>query len=874
MHAQVGPPCCTLPPPLPPIIPPPPPPPPIIPIFIPPAPTCTLSVSATSFSYGGGNSTLSWTASHASSASINGGVGSVSATAGSKQIHVSTTGTYVLSVANSSGKATCDAKITVAPPPTPKPTCTLSASPSSIQRGSSSTLSWTTTHASSFTINQGIGAVAHTASGATTTSPTNTTTYAGTASGAGGTVTCGTKVVVVQPPPPSPTSFTITATKIICKKESDLPNWSGTGHSITKTTATDYVATHSDCHLASGWTFEWAPGGTPNPGNEELTGGSAWTSFGTTTSAGTVTTTIKKVITGRVWVREDFKPGYIPFTGDAPHASNVSAELYCNTDVLNYDNYDAVVHPKASHAYYCAAWNVLKKQTPPPPPTPTPKPTCTLSASPSSIQRGSSSTLSWTTTHASSFTINQGIGAVAHTASGATTTSPTNTTTYAGTASGAGGTVTCGATVTVTHGGGGGGGPMCVLFVAPKVISSGASSTLSWGGSGIKTIFINNGIGTTTGTNGSVSVGGAVGTHTYTGTFTAFSGQKLKCSSTLTVTGGGGGVLPPAITLAYFRKSPPLHPLAMVYLSQFPSTGLYLGTVGTIVYWFILIVWSVALAYALLFIVAPFLKRRARTFGAQVRAVLNAQPTSQNEPPAPSHIETFTQSSGAVENRQTRSSHDGFKSFAQHDALSVDDIVHGLSRTEQKYNALGDIAPMSVQQSVETTQSSAHPVTNDVDMTSALSGILSTQTMTRQKDIQNQAPVESLIHVAPHIEEQQLVQTNETDVSGTASTRGFVAALLEGDRTAVFYALRQVARGGGDTTRFLADATCMLDDAFRSRVDGTECDPDVARLSAKYQTPVLEEIITSLATAIDASYSSNTTAAKLALTRALSHIGA
>ncbi|HEC94330.1 MAG TPA: hypothetical protein ENI56_03140, partial [Candidatus Kaiserbacteria bacterium] len=154
-YAQVAPPCCTLPPPLPPIIPPPPPPPPpIIPIFIPLTPTCTLSASATSFSYGGGNSTLSWTASHASSASINNGIGSVSATAGSKQIYVSTTGSYVLSVANSSGKATCDAKIVVAPkpPPPPAPTCTLSASPGSIQKGNSSKLTYTTIHATSFAI--------------------------------------------------------------------------------------------------------------------------------------------------------------------------------------------------------------------------------------------------------------------------------------------------------------------------------------------------------------------------------------------------------------------------------------------------------------------------------------------------------------------------------------------------------------------------------------------------------------------------------------------------------------------------------------------------------------------------------------------------
>ncbi len=863
-HAQLGPPCCTLPPP--PLPPPPPPPAPPIIILPPPAsPTCTLSASVTSFSYSGGNSTLSWTTSHTSSASINNGVGSVSATGGSKQIHVSTTGTYVLSVVGAGGKATCDAKIVVASPP-PAPTCTLSASPNSIQTGGSSTLTYTTTHATSFTINHSVGTLTPVAGGSTHVSPTQTTTYAGTANGAGGKVTCETKVTVTTLPPSKPKPFTITATKIICGKESDLPNWSGTGHIMTKSTAINYVEAHSDCHLASGWAFEWANGGTPNPGNEKTIGGSGWTSFGPTASTGTATATFQKIHTARVWAREEFKPGYIPFAGDAANASSVSAELYCNTDVLNYDNYDAVTNPHTGKAYYCVAWNVLKKTAPPP----TPAPTCTLSASPNSIQTGGSSTLTYTTTHATSFTINHSVGTLTPVAGGSTHVSPTQTTTYTGTANGAGGTAVCHATV--THGGGGGGGgPMCVLIASPTTISSGGTATLSWGGSGIKNIFIDNGVGTTTGTNGSVSVSPSAGAHTYTGTFTAFSGQKLKCSSTVTVTGGGGGTLPPVITLTSFRKSPPSNPLAMVYLSQFPSTGLYLGTVGTIIYWLILIVWSVALAYVLLFIVMPFIKRRTQTFGAQVRTVLNVQPTQQNEMVPPLNSETFAQSHDVAEDRSSHSSYNGFRSFAQSGALSVEDIVQGLSRGERKYEGGDDAIPEPVRQSMATAQ---YDGTHGEDASSTLSGILSTQTMTRSKDTQGQTSAELSSQASPLVEEQHLVQTNEADTASVASTRGFLAALLEGDRTAVFYALRQVARGGGDTARFLADATCMLDDAFRARIDGTDCDPDVVRLVAKYQTPALEEIITALATAIDASYSSNVTASKLALTRALARIGA
>lgn len=76
-------------------------------------------------------------------------------------------------------------------------------------------------------------------------------------------------------------------------------------------------------------------------------------------------------------------------------------------------------------------------------------PSCALSASPTSINQGKSSTLSYTTTNATSASIDQGIGALSPVASGSKTVTPTDTTTYKMTASGPGGTATCSATVTV-----------------------------------------------------------------------------------------------------------------------------------------------------------------------------------------------------------------------------------------------------------------------------------------------------------------------------------------------------------------------------------------------------------------------------------------
>jgi hypothetical protein len=109
---------------------------------------------------------------------------------------------------------------------------------------------------------------------------------------------------------------------------------------------------------------------------------------------------------------------------------------------------------------------------------------------------------------------------------------------------------------------------------------------------------------------------------------------------------------------------------------------------------------------------------------------------------------------------------------------------------------------------------------------------------------------------------------------GQISVRGFVAALLQGDRAAVFAGLRQYVSGGGDSEEFLSSIAVVLDDVYRARVEGTPCDADLARIATRLDTPTLEKLVASLTTAIDSSYSTGATAAKLALTRALATVGA
>jgi len=91
-------------------------------------------------------------------------------------------------------------------PGLPAPTISLSASPSVIEKGQSTVLTWKSSNAGEVTIDNGIGTVE--ASGSRTISPPASTTYKAVAAGAGGDAAAETRVTVTAPaavtPPPLP----------------------------------------------------------------------------------------------------------------------------------------------------------------------------------------------------------------------------------------------------------------------------------------------------------------------------------------------------------------------------------------------------------------------------------------------------------------------------------------------------------------------------------------------------------------------------------------------------------------------------------------------------------------------------------------------
>ena len=155
---------------------------------------------------------------------------------------------------------------------------------------------------------------------------------------------CASQVI-----PPTPKS-TLVANKIVCENESDLPNWGEGDADITSSTASTFLASHQNCKEVP-WTFEWIESASePSPKTDDAVSLDGWTSF-----SGGSDDTIP--VGKKIWVREQFDGDYIPFTG-AITDKDVSAELYCDSDVLNYDNLESRDTVKDA-TKYCVAFNVL-----------------------------------------------------------------------------------------------------------------------------------------------------------------------------------------------------------------------------------------------------------------------------------------------------------------------------------------------------------------------------------------------------------------------------------------------------------------------------------------------------------------------------------
>jgi hypothetical protein len=237
-----------------------------------------------------------------------------------------------------------------------------------------------------------------------------------------------------------------------------------------------------------------------------------------------------------------------------------------------------------------------------------------------------------------------------------------------------------------------------------------------------------------------------------------------------------------------------------------------------------LVLWTLALAYLIVFIATPYMKFKVETFGTRVSEAL----AFSNQHPASEPVVHADISHDHTPVASNYSSYDGFKSFAQNGTLSIDDIVQGLARQHTVPSAL--IAPHT-----EPIYDRVEPVYENVEP----------------------------IVPEPGQRESHLV-----------STRGFLSSIVNAQRDMTFAMLRDHVQSGGKAEALLTTTVLLLDDAYRARIDGTPCAPDVVELVRPLTTATLERLINALSTAVDSSYSHGVTGAKLALTRALTVLSA
>ncbi len=142
----------------------------------------------------GGISSLSWATSGATTITITPGTFASTSASGSTNVSPEATTTYVMTATNAAGSVTATTAVTVSAPTAPT-ISSFTASPTTVNSGASSTLSWVTSGATSIAITPGTF-TSTSASGSTGVNPTATTTYTLTATNGVGSKTATAKVTV------------------------------------------------------------------------------------------------------------------------------------------------------------------------------------------------------------------------------------------------------------------------------------------------------------------------------------------------------------------------------------------------------------------------------------------------------------------------------------------------------------------------------------------------------------------------------------------------------------------------------------------------------------------------------------------------------
>ncbi|MCB9811742.1 DUF11 domain-containing protein [Candidatus Nomurabacteria bacterium] len=236
-----------------------------------------------------------------------------------------------------------------------------------------------------------------------------------------------------------------------------------------------------------------------------------------------------------------------------------------------------------------------------------------------SVSKGTDVTLTWRTTGASSVSISNVGGSFA--GDGSTVVNVDKDTTYVLTASNGNDSDSCQVSVDVESGGGGGGTPTprCDLDVSDDKVAAGTKVTLSWDTSNTKEITLKDNHGNKIFSSddkdymdGEIDV---IVNEDTTFTLTAERGSKDRdCKVEVEVTD-------PKVTV-YTKRDQPL--VAGIALTQVPYTGFEAGPALTAMFYILLTLWALYIAYVLII-------RRDSVFGFSLPQPVDQVAVAQNE---------------------------------------------------------------------------------------------------------------------------------------------------------------------------------------------------------------------------------------------------
>ncbi len=334
------------------------------------------------------------------------------------------------------------------------PAVQISANPTAVTSGQTSTLTWNATNATSCSASGGWAGNKPLSGSETTAAITATTTFTLTCTNASGSSSSGA-IVTLQTTTPAPTlTFSANPTSVNSGGSSTL-TWSSTNA--------------TGCTASGGWS-----GSRQTSGSQQITNITATTTY-TLVCAGAGGNSPTRNATVTVNGTPPPAPT-LTFTANptAVNAGGSSTLTWTTTNATGCTASNGWSGARAAagnqtingimatttYTLQCtgAGGNVTRSATVTVNPTPAPAPTVDLNASPTNVAVNGNSTLSWTSTNATSCTASGAWTGSKQVQGSESTGALTNSATYTLTCTGAGGSASDSATVTVVPGGGGGGG--------------------------------------------------------------------------------------------------------------------------------------------------------------------------------------------------------------------------------------------------------------------------------------------------------------------------------------------------------------------------------------------------------------------------------